>query len=390
MTKLFIDVHILQTVPPSNLNRDDTGSPKTALYGGTRRARVSSQAWKRPTRLALGDHLDRSELGVRTKRVVELLTSVVAKQAPDLDADRHEAIASAMLNAAGIKLSPPRRKKDDPEAPDEAGYLLFLGRRQYERLAEAGIVAEREGRLESIEKDKAAKKSVQEIVKDGNPVDVALFGRMVADVSDLSVDAAVQVAHAISVHTVENEYDYFTAVDDHKKEDREEDSGAGMIGTVEFNSSTLYRFATINVPQLRDNLGDALAARRAAEAFLKGFITSMPTGKITTFGNRTLPDVVLVTARTDQPISFVGAFEESVPADVPGGRSAEAARRLAAYSRDVTAAYGLPADHAWVLSIGSKGEELAQDADRVTFDELVDQVGAHAAAALAAVTVESA
>src|SRR5690606_3506822 len=103
-------------------------------------------------------------------------------------------------------------------------------------------------------------------------VAIALFGRMVADVADINVDAAVQVAHALSVHRVDNESDYYTAVDD---ENTDDETGAGMIGTVDFNSATLYRYAALGVHQLAATLGEGLRddeprtepVRRAVEAF---------------------------------------------------------------------------------------------------------------------------
>src|SRR5690606_7168574 len=122
MTRTFVDIHILQTVPPSNLNRDDTGSPKTAVYGGVRRARVSSQAWKRATRIAFQDRLDRSEMGVRTRRIVELLADESADQAPDLK-DRAVDLATRTFEVVGIKVT--AAKKDEPA---ESGYLVFLSR----------------------------------------------------------------------------------------------------------------------------------------------------------------------------------------------------------------------------------------------------------------------
>ena len=139
----------------------------------------------------------------------------------------------------------------------------------------------------------------------------------------MNVDAAAQVAHAISVHPVETEFDYFTAVDDYLQAD---ESGAGMIGTVEFNSSTLYRYATVDVNRLADNLGDAVAARRAVEAFVESFVRSMPTGKQTTFANRTLPEAVVVMVRDSQPINLVGSLREP-GAGVRAGRPGQASRR---------------------------------------------------------------
>lgn len=111
MTRTIVDINILHTVPPSNLNRDDTGSPKTAIYGGVRRARVSSQAWKRATRLAFKDSLDSSSLGLRTKRVVELLAERIREITPEVSTTESEALSSDTLKAAGISLAPARVKK---------------------------------------------------------------------------------------------------------------------------------------------------------------------------------------------------------------------------------------------------------------------------------------
>ena len=367
MSRTFIDIHILQTVPPSNLNRDDTGSPKTAYYGGVRRSRVSSQAWKRATRVAFSDLLDPSELGVRTKRVVEILATRIAQLAPDL-ADRAGELATETLKTAGIKTSTP---KGEADADQESGYLIFFSARQVDNLAEAAIAAARGGGKLT---DGLKQQDVKRLADRDHSVDIALFGRMVADIPDINVDAAAQVAHAISVHAVENEYDYFTAVDDRKA--AAEETGAGMIGTVEFNSATLYRYATVDVDRLADNLGDREAARRAVEAFVRAFTTSMPTGKQNTFANRTLPDAVLVRLRERQPISFAGAFEEPVAARSGTGRIKEAATALARYAGEVERAYGEAPVRSWVVRVGERTGALAELGEDVTFDELVAAVGA--------------
>ena len=139
-------------------------------------------------------------------------------------------------------------------------------------------------------------------------VDMVLFGRMVAKAPSLNYDAAAQVAHSISTHTVQNEFDYFTAVDDCAPEDN---AGAGHLGTVEYNSATLYRYATVNVLELVRTLGAEQAAQ-TVRAFGEAFIRSMPTGKQNSFANRTLPDAVYVTLRQDQPVNLCGAFEKPV------------------------------------------------------------------------------
>ena len=371
MPRTIVDVHVLQTVPPSNLNRDDTGSPKTARFGGVVRARVSSQAWKRSTRTAFEHLLDRTELGVRSKRLVELIGDEIVRQDSSLG-EKAPQLAKDVLAAVGIKTTPPRSKKD---APEESGYLVFLSARQITGLAELGVRAAHSG-------DGVSKADAKKTAKSEHSVDVALFGRMVADDTDLNVDAACQVAHAISVHAVENEYDYFTAVDDHKNADAEEDAGAGMIGTVEFNSSTLYRYATVDVDRLQDNLGDAKATRRAVEAFARAFVTSMPTGKQNTFANRTLPDAVLVVLRDTQPINLVGAFEEAVT-EQP--RIASAIERLAVHAGDLHAAFGETPVAAWAFGPGARLDPLTDKvgAQRRNIDATIGALGEAVAARLA-------
>lgn len=371
MSRLFIDVHVIQTVPPSNMNRDDTGSPKSAVYGGVRRARVSSQAWKRAARRDFENYLDASELGVRTKRLVELVAEEIRAADSEVEPEVALGAAKEILTKAGIKVKAPKAN-----APEEAGYLVFLSRQQVRSLAAAAVEALRGDGVSAL-----AAKEVQALVKGKNSIDLALFGRMVADVTDLNVDAAAQVAHAISVHAVETEFDYFTAVDDHKQADADEDAGAGMIGTVEFNSATLYRYATVDVATLQDNLGDSTATQRAVAAFVRSFVRSLPTGKQNTFANRTLPDAVVVVARSDQPVNWVGAFEEPVDG-ASGGRVAKAVDRLVSYAEDLGAAFGAEGARTWVTGVGSRTAALDRLGERVTFDELVSALAQHVATQL--------
>jgi CRISPR system Cascade subunit CasC len=360
MARTILDVHVLQTVPPSNLNRDDTGSPKTAIYGGVRRARVSSQAWKRAVRLAFEKHLDDSQLGERTKRVGEAIAARITTIAPDL-AEQKSTLATGVLKAAGLI------KKEPKTGDAESEYLLFLSHRQQHNLANEAVNAARAGQSPDAKTAKA-------LANTDHSVDIAMFGRMVADVTDINVDAAVQVAHAISVHAVDNEFDYYTAVDDRKHDAQE--TGAGMIGTVEFNSSTLYRYATVDVDLLHETLGDAAATRKAVEAFLLAFTTSMPTGKRNTFANGTRPDAVMVRLRDNQPINLVGAFEEPVrQTREPSGRVALAATALAEYTTEVERAYGDEPVAAWITHVGTRTEALAPLGTVLSLPLLVAAVG---------------
>ena len=366
----YVDIHIIQSLPPSCVNRDDSGSPKSAVYGGVRRLRVSSQSWKRATRLYFNDILDAKDVGVRTKRVVEVLAERITEDAPEL-ADAAAALAEKVFAAAKIKLSPPRGKKD---APQESGYLLFLSTSQIARLAGLAIASARGGGALDA-------KAVKKIFKEAHAVDIALFGRMVADDADLNVDAACQVAHAISTHAAENEYDFFTAVDDDKSRSEEEDAGAGMMGTVEFSSATMYRYATVNLDMLVENLGDGDAALRALEVFIKGFCLSMPTGKQNTFANRTLPEAVVVLVRDDQPVSLVGAFEKPIRTNEADGYLARSVEALADHARAIEDNYGLKPLAGLVVALKG-GDTLAPEGpgapaplgERVSFADLPGRV----------------
>lgn len=298
---LYVDVQILQDVPPSNINRDDSGTPKQAVYGGVRRLRVSSQAWKRATRLNFIDMMGFSSLGVRTRRFVSLLKGELIESG--VVDDLAERLSVSTAKALGIGAS----KKDS-----DLAYLLFFGRPQLREISRR--ILDRVDELADLSEkeldDATAGLGVLDVLGTGHSLDVALFGRMVADLNDLNVDAASQVAHAISTHAAATEFDYFTAVDDNPTEEMK--AGAGMIGLVEFNSATLYRYATVSVSQLLENLGDRDATVEGVASFIKAFALSMPAGHKNSFAPRTRPGLVLVSLRSDQPVNLVSAFEEPI------------------------------------------------------------------------------
>ena len=221
--RLFLDVHILQTVPPSCVNRDDTGSPKSAIYGGANRARVSSQSWKKAMRGMFEELMPQDSLGKRTKRIVSMVEKEIQKLG---GIENAEEAAINILTAAGLKIKSAEKGTDA---------LFFMSAAQAKALAKVAV--EDPDTIKSTPSAEAKKKAKQALIESPG-VDIALFGRMVADEPSLNTDACAQVAHSISTHKVSREYDYFTAVDDLSPEDN---TGAGHIGTVEFNSSTLYQ-----------------------------------------------------------------------------------------------------------------------------------------------------
>ncbi|MFE9748804.1 type I-E CRISPR-associated protein Cas7/Cse4/CasC [Saccharothrix saharensis] len=371
----YLDVHVLQTVPPSNLNRDDAGSPKQAIYGGARRARVSSQAWKRATRTAFADRVPKTDLATRTKQISSLLAKRLT-EAHGASAEDATRISNALLKPLGIKPS----KKN----AEQTSYLLFFGYPQLDAIASA--VQDRIGELAGLEDEAldaaVAEVDVKAILGSGHPVDVALFGRMVADIPNLNVDAACQVAHAISTHPVEIEFDYYTAVDD---ENTREETGAGMIGTVEFNSATLYRYATLGLAQLETNLGGTGTVADAVELFVDCFARSIPSGHANSFAHRTLPSLVVVVAREDQPVNLVSAFEK--PVNSRAGVLEESITRLAAELTNATRNWGQTPVHILACHNGTADglddafgasrpfPELLSDLKRFTADWLSGNTG---------------
>ena len=354
--RLYVDFHILQTVPPSCVNRDDTGSPKTAIYGGTMRARVSSQSWKRAMRLMFRDTFAPDQLGCRTRNTVNLVADQIQKTDPAVESENAEKMAMDILELAGVK--------------SESGkdVLFFISSRQIEKIAllaqEYSNVSEKERKDKKNEKVKGFKSEATKVLMEDPSIDILLFGRMAAGNVSLNYDAAAQVAHSISTHTISNEYDYFTAVDDCGEEDN---AGAGHLGTVEYNSSTLYRYATVNAAELSKHLNEGELAE-TVRGFADAFIRSMPTGKQNTFANRTLPDLVYITVRKDQPVNLAGAFERPVSAG-PDGYVNKSIKALFDYAESVYGNYVSEPCQAWVIG---GGENLP--ARKVNRKELLSQL----------------
>ena len=368
---LTIDIHALQTLPPSLINRDDTGAPKSAVYGGVPRQRVSSQAWKRAIRKYFESEIDAESVGDRSKRLPEKIARK-AQEHEGWNAERAQKEVAELFKAAGIKTEVDAKRikalKDSEETTEEelaaaqypqTKYLLFLSPHQIERAAEAIIAADGE---------KIKKKDALEILDTQHSVDMALFGRMVADDAAYNVDAAVQVAHALGIHASAPEFDYFTAVDDLAEEG--EETGAGMIGTVQMMSSTLYRYATVNLDGLTRNLDSAENAKQAAVNFVDAFIKSMPTGKINTFANQTMPELIYIAVRDTRPVSLVTAFEEPVEPTTGQSLRVAGAEALAKEEAEFEENYGLQPKAAVVVGLSEARQAFAQIADEVTLPEL--------------------
>lgn len=335
----FIDLHVIQNLPPNCINRDDTGSPKAAIYGGVLRSRVSSQAWKRAIRKQFQQMFPADSNGIRTRNVKNLLVDqIVQKSTVDLSEDEVNKAAEKALVLAGIK---GEKSKD---------VLFFISHKQIDALADVALNHFENGKWKEPKTKQETKQEKAEFTaaaKNNPSIDILLFGRMAAQEPLLNYDATCQVAHAISTHEIQNEFDYFTAVDDANNDG----TGAGHLGTVEYNSSTLYRYATLNAQELAkglDESGESEILSDVVKNFIQAFVVSMPTGKQNTFANRTLPSLVYVTLRDDQPINLVGAFERPVRTSTEGYVD-ESIKALSKYANKTYKMYDAYPKKSWYI-----------------------------------------
>ncbi|WP_028975136.1 type I-E CRISPR-associated protein Cas7/Cse4/CasC [Spirochaeta cellobiosiphila] len=254
---LKLEFHILQSFPVTCLNRDDVGAPKTAIVGGTTRARVSSQAWKRQVRMEL--HNLGIKLGVRTKRIKELIVKKMLEQG----ASDEQAETCAIEIAKHLS-------KDT---------LHFFTDQEAEGLAE--YAKSLEYKASDIKKTDVYKEHKKFFNPAADGLDIALFGRMVAQAPELNIEASCSFSHAISTHKVNNELDFFTAIDDYPDSD-EIQTGSSHMGTLEFNSATYYRYISVNLGQLVDTLGEDGDINSSIMAFIKALYLAVPQARQTT------------------------------------------------------------------------------------------------------------
>lgn len=366
---LFIEFHLIQNFAPSNLNRDDTGAPKDAIFGGYRRARISSQCLKRAVRQTA--EFPAGHQGVRTKKLLELLSEQLRTQF-GREAEDMSARIQLALAAAGLAV------KEDGKTE----YLLFLGQQEINGFAQLidqhwdslAVPASSEKKSKKDAKASAPAEVVKQaktIMNGGKALDVALFGRMLADLPEVNQDAACQMAHAISTHRVEREFDYFTAVDD---KGGPEETGAGMIGQVEFNSATFYRYTNINPAKLLENLqGDRELLLNGLRAFTLALARAIPTGKQNTFAAHNPPSFIGVVIRHASPINLANAFETPVYAERGQALTKPSVVKLAEYDSALSAVYGdsrdcwayLDLSQAWPQDKGDKLNSLTELADWV-------------------------
>ncbi|MBN9399639.1 MAG: type I-E CRISPR-associated protein Cas7/Cse4/CasC ['Candidatus Kapabacteria' thiocyanatum] len=344
--QFFVEIHTLRNVPAANLNRDQNNQPKTAYFGGALRSRISAQAIKRAVRQSPEfDNGVAGIIGTRTKHLAKLVSEILVKDhaIPGSDAtaiseavigdvgfgaikegktsvlvyisNAHIAAIADIIASRSSDLIEALRAIPQTDASDEEGKTKGKSKKKKEAKGEEAsglqdLTAELKKAIQNILVGKSKN------VKSVGSVDIALFGRMLAEFPELNVDAASQVAHLISTNQLKSEFDFFTAVDDINEE--EGTQGAGMMGLTGYNSACFYGYSVVDVPLLVKNLGnDVELSLTGLAAYLRAYALALPSGKQTSFAAHTPPSLVMVVVRQGSaPVSLANAFEAPVRPDV--------------------------------------------------------------------------
>ena len=397
---MFVQIHMLQSVPPGNLNRDDAGQPKKCLFGGVTRGRISSQCLKRNMRLSpLFQEAFAEQLAKRTKYLPRLVADAVVEAGviPEKEIDaikagiaaqfKKEAKAEAEGEDAGDKASSatdttPQLVFFRPAFATKIAELLGEMRKSHPK-AYKKFIGEKEKR--SKEEDKAADEAIQAFrdaalnARESLSVDVGLFGRMTTSDIVVDVEAACQVAHAISTHETLIESDYFTAMDDMQQSfvtSQTQSGGAAFLGSGDtetfFNSAVYYKYVNIDTDALMKTVGDADKVRHAVGVMVQAAALATPTGKQNSFAAHSVPELVLVeVSKRKQPISYANAFLEPVQGD---DLMLESVRAMGQYCGSIAAAYAPPDTQRFMLAVG-KAAGVPMDAEKSsTLGDLASRV----------------
>lgn len=364
---MYISMHALQSIPPSCLNRDQENRPKTCVYGGVERMRISSQCFKAAMRKYFSEHMDSSYIGIRTKYVPQQLAEEICRQNPEITNTEAMELSLYCLNKLGLK---PKETEEEGEKVIKLQALMFVSRAQLRKLAELVSVQGMDV-LEwddKSEETKELKKNLTQAIQGHNSIDLALFGRMVADNKNMGVEGCMDVAQIIGVSELVRQEDFYTAVDECNPRD---DAGAGMMGDTLFVSDVAYRYACINTDELDENLSDEKDIKHLViKEVIRAFICAEPSARQHSMAAHVLPEYVRVEVRRD-PMSYASAFE--VPVDYADDLMAASVRKLENKAEKFAKAYTKP-DYIFVLNLS---DYIAENSDAYTcknVDELAGEV----------------
>ena len=412
MANLIVEMNVIQSFPPSCINRDQAGMAKEAYFGGVRRGRISSQCWKDAVREYFRKHYGEGYVGIRTRKLMQLLGEVLVMADPSMkEGDAALTIAEHLVKGAKIAKEKSRDAKkadsDTDSAAEEADTnkpketIFMISSEQITALVEVGLamhgdLSEENARRDEIiskiretesDSDLAKAKIKEEKANSKNrhdailksyelrckiavsehpSVDMLLFGRMSASNPDLNVDAACCVAHVISTHEIEdNEVDDFCARDDYDTSTK----GAAHLDSKSFTSGTFYRYSYLDVNELLKECVPAADIPDMVAAYVDSFLFAMPQGSIHSYAHATVPDAVYVTIRRDTAVNMSGAFEEPVR-NTGNGYAQASIKKLADYAYNTVPQYVLEDPY----SEYAIGTDEFRTAAKVTRRELLENI----------------
>lgn len=344
----LIELHILQSFPVSCLNRDDVGAPKTAIFGGVTRARISSQCMKRAIREMAKEIKSDAFKGSRTRKAATELTAELVNQFkwPEAEARKTAEEVLGLFLSKETKAKKGKKGFETETAPEQeqTSTLLYFSPDEIKKIA-SGIQQARKNKPDAEAKalkDEAIKALGKGVPKDA--ADIAVFGRMVANASDVTLEGAGMFSHALSTHKCDNDLDFWTAVEDEKQVG--DDAGAANMGTAEFNSACYYRYAALNTGMLFDK--DHLAVltgderKEVVKAFVRAALLAVPGARKNSMNANTPPVYVLGVVKSEgQPIQLINAFEKPVRPKQNDGIVAESVRLLQEHYAALKKTWGL-------------------------------------------------
>ncbi len=348
----LIELHIIQSFPVTCLNRDDNNEPKTAYFGGMKRARVSSQSWKRPIREMASEIQSGSFGGQRSKYQIPELQQALVKEG--VDAEQSTELANEVMMYLG-----------DNDG-DKTSVLLYFSPGEIEGIARSvKAYIDEKGELSLT---KTTSKRIFKNAETKDRADIAIFGRMVANDHTLMVEGAGLFSHALSTHSIaDNEIDFFSAVDDLQPETSE---GSGHIDELYFNSACYYRYVGLNLDLLTDKdkghlkhlSGEELEA--VVDTFIRASVLAVPNARKNSMFGHNPPDFVLGLRREGQPLSLANAFEGGIKNNK--GYIGPSVAALKRHYETLKEVYGIKATEAIIpnADLNSFCEAMTKDADQ--------------------------
>lgn len=414
---MFIQIHMLQSMPPGNLNRDETGQPKKCLFGGVTRGRISSQCLKRNIRMSpefkeafgdtlanrtvflprmIADAIKTNDFGVPEEEIPDLMAAIAAKfkkektggdveEESDTEEDEQDVSTGATESIDGTGVTGQLVFFQQPFAQKIAELMSEL-RTENKRLYDFFIGRKLKPKV-TKEEEKEIKKFVQKISEASKTltVDIGLFGRMTTSDLVVNVEASCQVAHAISTHETMIESDYFTAMDDLKTQfatTQTAMAGAAFIGSGEtevfFNSGVYYKYLNLDTEGLKKNLPslsiDDMA--KIASTLIRAAAYATPAGKQNSFAAHSVPELILVeVSKTKRPISYANAFLQPVVSGADRNLMTESSKALNAYIESVISAFEPPDMYRFLLTAGAANVPLTTEHEKAsTINDLVKKV----------------